>query len=484
MKGREGRFFALLYLLMFPVLEVLAQKAPLLDHLAKIDLQWTASHPYLLEHSFEQFYQAGTTYGYGYGAFRPAFVDKKHSTLGFHTASQKSIAEWRFQGDFHYRKILQKQIPFLLQNQASPHNPFTLADGSLGNWTGDHIDFSISGLSPLWKGRFRTHTILRYGVGSNNRNTEPRPLNRYSTLHLEIGNSIALHPYIKIGLAGFVEQSQEENNLGAFAVQDFSLYQLRGLSTFTRNTFQAFQRNQTENILGGKLFSTFANGTDWGFIELSSSSSLFEARDGIAYPLEAGRVELTQHSFRTGYHKPFSKGRTLRFGTSWNKRSSVAIDPIFKAINFDFSQDIAKVYSSVFFQDQILRQLGLHFTYHSERRGETAGKDFLTFTNLQSNLVTDVSIALSENSTLWVKPILGYRTNLESGAEINDVGLLKEIFDLEINYYRSQAVWAQLQVNWITPIQGNNLNIGMDISSERTSQTFYNRLSIKMELLF
>ena len=479
-----GRFIMLAFLLTVPVLGVKAQEVAVLDHMAQYNMQWTASHPYLLEYSFRPFYRAGMIYERGSGDFRSAFQDQQYTVTGFQSESQKAIKDWRLQGTFSYRKILDQRKPYLLQKAASPSNPFTLADGQTDSWSGDQVDFSLIALSPVWLNRFRTHALIRYQVGSGNRNAEPRPLYRHSDLHVEIGGNFDLNDIIKIGIAGSFEQRLEENNVGAFAVQDFSLYQLRGISTFTRNTFQAFQRAQQENNLTAKAYISYSKQKDWGFLEIATGKGQYDAIDGIAFPVDAGNLELSKVNLSAGYNRALPNGNIWQSNFSWENASSMAIDPIFKAINYDFSQNSIKSNSALLFPDRMLRQIGINLSYVDENREETAGRDLLAFQNLEFGLATDVVIPFFSKHILWLKPSVGHRSNLSNIVQNNAVGLLKDIYDQELNYYSSTMNLVQIQANLISPIQNNLLNIGVNYSSEIASNASFNRISFSVGFIF
>lgn len=480
-----GRFIKLALIVNIPICGVLAQEIRVLNHLATYNMHWTAAHPYLLEYAFQPFYVAGMLYENGSGDFRSAFQAERYAEIGFHSQSQKAIKDWRLQGSFSYRKILDQQQPYLLERASSPSNPFILADGQKDSWSGDNVDFSLLALSPIWLDRLKTHALIRYEVGSGNRNAEPRPLYRHSDLHVEMGNSYKLNNVFKIGLAGSFEQIMEENSVGFFAIQDFSLYQLRGISTFTRNTFQSFQRTQKKNTLAGKAFVSYNTKNQWGFIEFNSSSGRYEARDGIAIPLDAGLVELANINISTGHNRELSTGTILQMKAAWENTSSMATDPIFKAINYDFSRSNILFNSSLLYTDRLFRQIGINLSYSNENREETAGRDLLAFQTLEYGVETNVVIPVYTKQLLWLKPSIARRSNLDSSGNSGSGGLLREIFEQELLYYGSGAYLTRIQANWVCEVnKKNNLNLGVNYVSEIATQASFNRISLNVGLLF
>lgn len=479
-----GRFIILALIVLNPIYCVLAQEDGVLNHLATYNMQWTASHPYLMEYAFQPFYSAGLVYETGSGDFRSAFQAERYNEIGFRSQSQKAIKDWKLQGTFSFKKLLEQQQPYLLERASSPIVPFTLADGESNSWSGDQVDFFLSALSPLWLNRLRTHALIRYEVGSGNRNAEPRPLYRHNDLKVEVGTSYSLSNIFKIGIAGSIEQILEENSIGVFAVQDFSLYQLRGISTFTRNTFQSFQRTQKKTTLGVKGFISYRKENQWGFLEFTASSGRYEAMDGIAFPLDAGNVELGSAKINTGHTREISNGTILQVNASWENRSSMATDPIFKAINYDFSQSRLLFNSSLLYTERIVRQIGVNISHARESREETAGRDLLAFQNMEYGIDTDVVIPINTNQLLWLKPSIARRSNLNTQGNSDTEGLLRNIFEQEFRYYGSGAYLPQIQANWLSKFQKNELNVGVKYISEIAKQTSFNLICISIGLLF
>ncbi|KEO75498.1 DUF6850 family outer membrane beta-barrel protein [Anditalea andensis] len=478
-----GRLFLLVWVLRLSISAAQSQEVDITDYLAQYNMEWTASHPYLLQYAFQPFYQASIRHENFGGDFRPAFRDQNYSDFGFHSRSQKAIKNWNLLGAFSYRKILDRTKPYLLQKEASSYNPYVIADNQVESWGADHIDFSLSAMSPAWMDRFRTYAVVRYDVSSGHRKAEPRPLYRHSKFLLEIGNQMLLNQNFHIGIGGAFAQHLEENTVGSFAVQDFSLHQLRGISTFTRNTYQAFQRNQKESRLTGKAFLSYAKNHDWGFLEFATQSGQFDARDGIAVPEDGGSVESKTYATSLGFNKSFS-GKIWQTGAKYTNRSSIGIDPIFRAINYDFASTIYNARTSLTQHNSFWRQIAVDLAFINEQRDEIAGGNFLHFQNIELKLGTDLVLPILKSNKLWLSPLIGIRSNQKSAYQQNSTGLIGEIFNQEIDYYSSDALLAHIKLMWLSQFKEQQLMFTLHLSTERTAELHYNTLSVDMGLLF
>lgn len=250
---------------------------------------FTAS-PFLMDSSQPEFYQATVGYVHGEGDLVESLMPQSYKNLQFYSQSRMHLGNGSFQGDFNYTKQLETKRPFLLQSLGNPFNPFLIGQEQLGLWTGDQVATNLAGNSARYlKGKFGNFFRTNYHVITSSMDAEPRPLYTSNEYTIEIGQNVQPTPQTEVGISGGIKRGNEENQIGAFAAQEFSLIFMRGLNTFSRTSFQSFTRNQFIKTLTFQLYGhhRFSENT-FLFIQLENGSVHSRTRDGIAFPIEGG----------------------------------------------------------------------------------------------------------------------------------------------------------------------------------------------------
>ncbi|MGY6559606.1 MAG: DUF6850 family outer membrane beta-barrel protein [Nitritalea sp.] len=309
-------------------------------YLQQLDVSWHAAFPFLMQAKGQPaFYQGALHYAAGSGSLVPALAPEGFQEVGFSSQSRQQLGAWSFQGDFGYTRELETLRPFLLQGPAQPGNPFLLAQESSSPWMGDRVGVGVSGHSaPYAKGRMSSFFRLRYQVSTAAMDAEPRPLYRANRYDLHVGQDLHVQKGFSLGLAGSFSRGIEENQIGAFAAQEFRLRFMRGLETFTRTAFQSFTRNQFQEEWALQLHAR----QQWGeegfvFLVLGRAQNTFQLRDGIAFPVDAGSGRQESYQLHGGLQRTFSTGiyqQELRA----TRQKGNGLDPVFQAVNFLHAQ--------------------------------------------------------------------------------------------------------------------------------------------------
>ncbi|EIM74106.1 hypothetical protein A3SI_16455 [Nitritalea halalkaliphila LW7] len=179
---------------------------------------------------------------------------------------------------------------------------------------------------------------LQYQVSTAAMDAEPRPLYRANRYQLHLGQNLRLQKGLSLGLAGTFSRGIEENQIGAFAAQEFRLRFMRGLETFTRTAFQSFTRNQFQEEWALQLHAQ----QQWGkegfvFLVLGRAQKTFQIRDGIAFPLDAGSGRQETFRLQGGLQRHLSPG-TYQQELRATLQNGNGLDPLFQAVNFLHAQ--------------------------------------------------------------------------------------------------------------------------------------------------
>ncbi|WP_192348524.1 DUF6850 family outer membrane beta-barrel protein [Algoriphagus sp. Y33] len=294
-------------------------------------------HPFLLQKDQPTFYEAKLGFRTRSGIREQPFDTQQINQGYFRSASVMKIGSWMTAGTFNYHKTLKSVRPYLLQTSAWDNIPYRLMDKDTQAWSGDEVDFRLTFTSPEY-GRTKTlQTIgaLSYKVGTHSRNAEPRPLARISQYTIRAGQSIKVLPQTSLGAGIQIVSGQEENHIGAFAVQDVQIYQGRGWGTYTLNTYQSFQRTQKLQGIDGFLYLHYQKENVKAFTEVTFKNRSYEARDGVAFPVNGGTSKMTGLSWIAGIGMKLQGSKKLESIVTFDSDKLLGTDPIFSAINVE-----------------------------------------------------------------------------------------------------------------------------------------------------
>ncbi|RAV28971.1 DUF6850 family outer membrane beta-barrel protein [Sinomicrobium soli] len=446
-------------------------------------LEWNNSHPYLLASGLREFYQAHLSYNYGEGDLHKVFETSQFSTVKFSSQSQKAIGNWAFNGSFDYEKNLKSVRDYLLQSDNEDQNPYRLADTHSGPWSGGRVDFSLAVLSPSYFRAARSFVRIEYTVGSSNRNNEPRPLYRHNRIYVQLGQLIALKDWLDVGMAGFYRQTKEENLIGSYATQDLVLYQLRGLGTFSKNTFRSFQRNQEYDTYGLHLFSRIKRKNYKGFIDISVAQGDFTARNAIVNPVNSGELNLVKSNITIGSRIMFNEKAEWQSDLKIDYGKTEGIDPVFKAINYE-SETHSIAFSNLLLMKDRNHQLGADLYYSNEERSDLAGNDRVKYQFLETEATYLFYIGKIFTQGLYLKPMLGYRKSIEASLSTSAFDLAREILIREQDFFKTDYFKGALEMEWKKPFGKQTLLINARLTRHQNPDTAYSYFNLRTGLVF
>ena len=446
-------------------------------------LEWNHSHPYLMASGFREFYQANLGYNYGEGDLHNVFAPSKFTTLQFNSQSQKSIGDWLFNGSFDYQKNFKSVRSYLLQSNDNIQNPYQLADINSGPWSGDRVNFSIGALSPLYIGITQSFLKVDYMVGSSNRNSEPRPLFRNNHIFIQFGQLVEIEDWLNLGVAAFYKQRKEENLIGNYATQDLQLYQFRGISTFSKNTFRSFQRNQQFDTYGIHLFSTINRRKYTSFIDISFAQGNFSARNAIVSPVDSGKLNILENHITVGNRIVLNEKQEWQFDLNIDYEKIEGTDPIFKAINYE-SEKQELTFSNLFLFKNKNQQLGANVSYSNDERLDLAGNDEIKYQFFETEASYLFPIKKIWNQNLYLKPMIGYRKAIHTFLSTSANGLLNEIRFKELEFVGADYLKGALELEWKMALNQQSLFINSKITRNQSEDIAYSSFHFKLGLIF
>lgn len=411
-------------------------------------------HPYLLDTANPVFFKGELGYLSREGVRKQPFGERTLNNISFRSSSSLHMAGWAVVGKFQYDKLLEAQVPYLLQTSKLGWIPYRLLDTDMGPWSGDGVDFQVAVQSPSYgaSDRFNSFGAISYEVSSATRNAEPRPLARHNRYSLLLGQRVRVRKRISIGAGTGISSGREENQIGNYAVQDVRIYQGRGWDTFTANTFQTFQRSQSFQRTFALAFMRFQQGKVSAFAEIKAQRERFEARDGIAFPQEGGNARTNDFEITSGAtFQPNPKAK-LETSVRHVSKSIVGVDPVFAAINFEGMSSIWH-WETVWYKGGDGNwQVGTSILHESQHTEDIAARELLKTDVFHASVYLLKDLGLGKLSRVFLRPAL----NFQAGSITSQYQELSEfsgrlLLPVE-DFYPRPYIEPGLGITWSNPL--------------------------------
>ncbi|MDR7128953.1 hypothetical protein J2X69_001288 [Algoriphagus sp. 4150] len=313
----------------FPIDRIFYQNLPFVAQLHE--------YSYLLQKGQPTFYEAGLGYTSRLGIREQPFDTHHLSQAYFQSASVMELGSWMMAGNFNYHKTLRSKRPYLLQTADWGVVPYRLMDKDIQPWSGDEVSFQVGFSSPEYGSEKRWQTVgnLAYEVGTHTRNAEPRPLARTNRYIIGLGQNFRTGAYTSVSAGIQLLSAKEENHIGSYAVQDAEIYQGRGWGTFMRNIYQSFQRTQSLQGTNVSFAMQYRKVAVHAFTEMKFKTKSYEARDGVAFPLNGGAARMKGLRWTGGLDFSLNGIGQIESLLSIDSERLSGNDPVFNAINVE-----------------------------------------------------------------------------------------------------------------------------------------------------
>lgn len=270
------------------------------------------------------------------GGFRRPQEPRQRTGVGLHSEGLRPVGKWLVYGEFDYQKTADDQIAFSHGYDPLNGNPYLWADTLAGDWTRDHIRAQIALASPL-AGRWRLGLTVPYHVGQGSRLLDPKPLYRFRDVGVLPSVWYRASDRWHFGMVLGGQFSQQENEVGFYAIDYPLLYRLRGYGSFSRSPIVSAERLVTGTTWKGTLQGHWQRPTSgekavsW-LGQVGGAVRRETIREGIAAP-EAGGIfnETTIHARLSRVQTGAGSG--LRLAGQTEVRSGSGTDPILRTVN-------------------------------------------------------------------------------------------------------------------------------------------------------
>lgn len=270
------------------------------------------------------------------GGFRRPQEPRQQTAFGLHSEGLRPVGKWLVYGEFDYQKTADDQIAFSHGYDPLNGNPYIWADTLAGDWTRDHIRARIALASPQ-AGRWRLGLTVPYHIGQGSRLLDPKPLYRFRDVGVLTSVWYRASNRWQVGAVLGGQFTQEENEVGFYAIDYPLLYRLRGYGSFSRSPIVSAERLVTGTAWQGTLQGHWqrSNSAVQSVSWLGQVGVAFRhetIREGIAAP-EAGGVfdETTLHA-RLSRLQTKAKGGSRVSGQT-EVRSGRGTDPTLRTVN-------------------------------------------------------------------------------------------------------------------------------------------------------
>ncbi|MBW3466819.1 DUF6850 family outer membrane beta-barrel protein [Arthrospiribacter ruber] len=460
-----------------------AKKFHPVQYFLRQDIFWHAAYPFLMDQEKAEFYRASLNYSSGEGNLVASLMPESFRNIHFYSQSGKQLGNWSFQGDFQYTRELEQVRPFLMQSMETSLHPYLLAQEQTSPWSGDKVRISLSGNSARYlQEKLGNFFRVNYQVETFAMDAEPRPLYNKNRYEVQVGQSIRPHRSTELGAAATFSRSNEENQIGAFAVQEFSLIFMRGLNTFSRNAFQSFTRNQFIEESAFQLYGrhTFANKTSV-FLQFSNGILSANLRDGIAFPVDAGSSRAGKFSMESGLFIPLEQGDYQQH-FSWEILNGTSMDPVFEAVNFLYrTQRIEGVHTFNVYRSNSIWEL--RWASIKQRDEDFAAESLRSFSSLY--LLASNSFALIDRKhfSIFLRPGLGvFMPQPGIFPELSD-GISQMMHGPDRQFYQSNHLEAKLSSWFLLRSPKESVKLGFDYTLKSQNIQQFSIFQLNLSLI-
>ncbi len=301
----------------------------------------------------------GQWQGFGYGItrlsvthhtgdFRRPQEPRQRTAIGLQSEGMRNVAGWRVYGDFDYQKRFDRQIAFSHGYDPLNGNPYVWADTLAGDWQRDHIRARVAVAAPRL-GRWQLGLSVPYHVGQGSRLLDPKPFYRFRDLALlpSVWRQVSARWGWGAVLGG--QFTQEENEVGFFAIDFPLLYRLRGYGSFSQSPIVSAERLVKGTIWQGTLQSHWQRQTGPRTVswlgQVGGRLRQETIREGIAAP-EAGGIfdETVVDAMLARLQTAGSGGHRLALQTELRQGSGT--DPILRTTNPTYTRTTTRLDAS------------------------------------------------------------------------------------------------------------------------------------------
>ncbi|EON79036.1 hypothetical protein ADIS_0453 [Lunatimonas lonarensis] len=454
-----------------------------IQYFLRQDISWHAAYPFLMQETQTEFYRAVLSYAKGGGMLVESLKPEAVKTIGFYSQSRKQLGSWSLQGDFHYTRQVEIVRPFLLQRLGNQTNPFLLGQEQTSPWSGDLVAINLSGNAARYKqGKLGNFFLVNYQVETSSMDAEPRPLYHRNEYQIQVGQNFRPNVQTEIGLAGRILKGNEENQLGVFAAQEFSLVFMRGLNTFSRNAFQSFTRNQFTEELALQFYGkyTFSN-SSMVFVALKNGSRSATIRDGIAFPLDGGSLRGNTYSIHSGLIIPF-KAHDYQQHLSWEGSNGTALDPVFQAINYHFG---TRTWQGVHTLSgkQANQVAELYWSFKQQSDEDLAAGTQRRFSSLYFLASNALSVLNYQNASLFIRPGIGMFLPQSNSFPEGQLGIAQFVHHPNRLFYGGNHFEGQLACWLLLRSEKESIKLGADYSYRTQRSRSFSFLQVNLSLI-
>ncbi|AQG77888.1 DUF6850 family outer membrane beta-barrel protein [Spirosoma montaniterrae] len=282
------------------------------------------------------------------GDFRRPQEPRQRTAIGLHSEGLRDVSGWRVYGDFDYQKQLDEQIGFSHGYDPLNGNPYVWADTLAGRWERDHIRARVAVAAPRL-GRWQLGLSVPYHVGQGSRLLDPKPFYRFRDLSLlpSVWRQVSARWGWGFVLGG--QFTQEENEVGFFAIDFPLLYRLRGYGSFSQSPIVSAERLVKGTVWQGTLQGHWQRQTGSQTVswlgQVGGRIRQETIREGIAAP-EAGGVfnETVAEALLARLQTNGSGGHRLALQTQL--RQGTGTDPILRTVNPAYTRTTTRLDAS------------------------------------------------------------------------------------------------------------------------------------------
>lgn len=460
-----------------------SEKIHPIQYFLRQEISLFAAYPYLMKKNHPEFYRASLNYAIGGGDLLESLKPESFRNVQFYSQSRKHLGNWSFQGDFSYKRQLETNRPFLLQSLGNPINPFLLGQEQSGPWSGDGVAINLSGNSARYLGGLAGNFFqVNYQVETSSMDAEPRPLFSRNEYLLKIGQNVQPSNQSEIGISGSFSRSNEENQIGAFAAQEFSLVFMRGLNTFSRNAFQSFTRNQLIEESGFQIYGRHAFSENaLVFLQLESGRISSKIRDGIAFPVDGGRVRGNKFSIYSGLLSSIN-GADYQQQLSFDIVNGTAFDPVFQAVNFLFeTHTLEGIHTLNVNRRNMVWELQWSSFY--QREEDLAAGSLRNFSNWHFTLSNSFQLVEQNRFSIFLRPGLGLFLPQKSTFPEFSGSINQFMHESSSIFYQNNHIEGRLSSWFLFRLTKEAINMGFDYTYRSQQTREFSTIQLNLSLI-
>lgn len=345
-----------------------------------------------------------------HGDFRRPMEPGAATVLSIAAGGWQRVKEWGYRAAISYNKYYERNLAWSSVYNPYTANPLIWADSSTGKWQRDHIDATVSMVTPVWLQRGHAGLTVDYAVGSGARTNEPKPFYRVRNIALLPGITWQLNMHSEWGIAGKAAFVQEDNEIGFYSNSPVKVYRLRGYGTYKPLPFITAERKRKGTDLQAAVHYLHQAGNRRLLISGYIGQQEESVTEGVAKTETTGYfTAINMGATAMLYKGTAGKGRSLQL--QWRNSNGYIDDAIFRAESASFQTHTVTLQAAAWYPGSRQRSSlqwtltpAFHFADHTDQATVTQ----FSVTRLGADLQLNYRRHVGKYLHWQLQPMVGY----------------------------------------------------------------------------